>query len=104
MSFRGDEEELPHLPADRISFKFVSWNGGSAAPKISHRMPDGTITIRAVTPGVSTEVLWNGDRIGFDVIWVDLVLRNIIDKKYDKDFGFPISEKIPHSVGAWNDL
>ncbi|WP_267550324.1 hypothetical protein [Rhizobium rhizogenes] len=104
MSFRGDEEGLPHLPPDQIGFKFLSWNGDGAAPKLSHRMSEGTITIRAVTPRSATEVLWNGERIGFDVIWVELVLRNIVDKKYDKDFGFPISEKVPHALDAWNDL
>lgn len=104
MSFRGSDEELPHLRSDQISLKFVSWNGDGPVPKISHRTSGGTITIRAVTPRTSTEVIWNGDRIGFDIIWVELVLRHIVEKKYDDDFGFPISDLVPHSLDEWNDL
>lgn len=104
MSFRGDDENLPGQSAEQIRRKFLAWNGDGIAPKISHWTAEGRVTIRAASPMLSTEVLLNDNRIGFDVIWVDLVLRNFIEKKYDGDFGFAVSEKIPHDLQDWNDL
>jgi len=104
MSFQGEYDPLPGQPEGQISSKFVLWNGDGPAPKLSHRTEQGTITIRASLPKSTTEVLWNGEHIGFDVIWVHLVLANLIQKKYDHDFGFAISELVPPELGRWNDL
>lgn len=101
------ERDHPHLPSftqEAISLKFITWNGDGRPPKISHRMDVGTITVRVATPMISTEVLWNSTHIGYDSIWIDLVLRNLKNGNYDNNFGFKISEVVPADFGSWNDF
>lgn len=104
MSFRGDDEELPKSPEEVINWKFFRWNGDPPVPKVSHWTAQGTITIRVATPVYTTEVLWKGEHIGYDRIFPSTVLTNLLDGKYDKDFGFAISEVVPKKISDWNDL
>lgn len=104
MSIDGNKSQLPSCTQEEICLKFVTWNGDGKPPKISHRMNVGTITVRVATPMISTEVLWNATHIGYDSIWIDLVLRNLKNGNYDDNFGFKISEVVPADFGSWNDF
>lgn len=104
MSFGSDQSPLPSRTRDEIVSKFRSWNGDGTPPKLSHRMSNGTITVRVATPLATTEVLWNSDHIGYDSIWVDLVLANLTQGNYDRSLGFNISEVIPKNLEHWNDF
>ncbi|NTS31305.1 hypothetical protein HQ945_08555 [Phyllobacterium sp. BT25] len=84
--------------------RFWRWNGDGDAPQFTHWTNRGTIKIRAKTPGISSEVLFNGLLLGIDDILPIIPAENLHRGNYDKDAGFKISEIVPAALDEWNDL
>lgn len=95
--------ELPKISFAERMIRFWRWNGDGSPPQFSHWTSRGTVVLRAKTPGISSEVLFNGKFLGYDDIYPGRAASNLITGKYDETAGFPISEILPN-LDEWNDL
>lgn len=104
MSFNGDEDELPEFDWAGLFKKIWMWNGDPPAPQITHWTPLGRISLVAATPRKTCSVQWNGKHIGYDDINPMFAVANFAAGRYDKDFGFSVSEIAPKNLKDWNNL
>lgn len=104
MSFRGDEQELPKSDLTAYFMKIWNWDGLPPAPKISHWMAEGSISIVCSVARKTSSVQWNGRHIGFDDINPNWPLHNLLNGRYDDDIGIKVSTLIPPSFEDWNNL
>ena len=103
------DQTLPQADLDRLTLRFLTWNGDPPVPQFSHWTSAGTVTIRGVTAGKASGVFWrekDGEErlLGYDDVFVDPVASRIASGKYDIDAGFKLSETVPRDLAAWNNL
>lgn len=101
---------LPQTNLQRRAGAFHFWNGDPPPPEFTHWTPEGTIIIRAKTPGIASDVLWRPRQaavaqvLGGDDSNPYAVAMNLRRGKYDGDAGFAISELTPEQLSEWNNL
>lgn len=104
-----EDEPLPSSDMEERTFRFWQWNGDLPAPQFTHWTPEGTIILRAATPGTTSEVIWrpkDGPEVhaGYGGPHASSAAMLIAKGGHDKDAGYPLSQIAPQYLEEWNNL
>lgn len=101
---------LPQSDEVARAILFIWWNGDGPTPECTHWTSQGTIIIRALTPGKTSTVYWRPARdraekqLGFGDIDPRSVAVSLHQGSYDNDARFQLSRLAPKQLGDWNNL